>query len=412
MVQSDIADCLTHLVSDAEIRKAVFDGKASSSPGPDGYNFHFYKKCWHIIGPKVCKAVKSFFISGIMPTGIKATALALIPKTKHASSFNDFRPIALCNVIYKIISKIIANRLKLVMPHIVKDNQSGFIKSRISTDHIILAQEILSYAAKGKKSIFCAKFDIRKAFDTISREFILARLLQKGFHPLFISWIKSCIFDVKFSIVIKGSLEGYFSSLAGLRQGCPLIPYLFCIAMDAFSSILDDNLFVGAHFKDFRISHLLYADDLLVFGEASPRNCNNLLKIINIFTKASGLHINLDKSSLLLPKHLNIATDICRSLSLSYKESITYLGVPIFFRKLNISDISPLIDGIIGKLSGWNAKLLSFVGRLQYLKFTMLNSIAYWIRGATIPKAALNFSEEWHPNFYFLEICLLGKNCI
>ncbi|PKU87848.1 putative mitochondrial protein [Dendrobium catenatum] len=329
-----------------------------------------------------------------MPMGIKSTALALIPKTKHAASFADFRPIAHCNVIYKIVSKIIANRLKPIMPSIVKNTQSGFIKTRISTDNIILAQEILSYAAKGKKNVFCAKFDIRKAFDTVSREFILARLHQKGFPAVFINWVKNCIIDVNFLIVIKGALDGFFPSSAGLRQGCPLSPYLFCIAMDAFSSILDNNIFIGVQYKNFKLSHLLYADDLLVFGEASTANYTHLMNAINCFTNSTGLHINLDKSSIILPKHLTSADDISSYLGLTSRDLVTYLGVPISFRRLKISDIYPLLDDIIRKLSGWNAKLLSFAGRLQYLKFTMINSIAYWIKGGHFTKSCFQILQE------------------
>ncbi|KAI0522506.1 hypothetical protein KFK09_004885 [Dendrobium nobile] len=194
-LQPLLADSLIFPVTDDEIRQSVFDGAASSFPGPDGFNYHFYKRSWHFIGPWVCKAVKFFLVNGTLAPGIKATALALIPKSKHASSFADFRPIALCNVIYKIVSKILASRLKPIMPLIVKETQSGFINGRISTDNIILAQELLSFANTRKKNIFCAKYDIRKAFDTVSREFVLARLVQKGIPPLFISWIKACIYD-------------------------------------------------------------------------------------------------------------------------------------------------------------------------------------------------------------------------
>ncbi|KAI0494853.1 hypothetical protein KFK09_024999 [Dendrobium nobile] len=408
-LNSTDADFLISSISDVEIKNAVYEGKASSSPGPDGFNFHFYKRSWHIIGPSVCKAVKFFFNYGNMPVGIKSTALALIPKTKNAASFADFRPIALCNVIYKIISKVIANRLKLIMPCIVKNNQSGFIKHRISTDNIILAQDILTYAVKGKRNVFCAKFDIRKAFDTISRDFILARLHQKGFPTIFINWIKNCIYDVNFSIMIKGALEGYFHSSAGLRQGCPLSPYLFCIAMDALSSLLDNNDFKGVTHNNFKLTHLLYADDLLVFGEVSTVNCSHLLNTLNCFTNSTGLHINLDKSSILMPKHLASANDIQRALGLSFKDTVTYLGVPISFRSLNIADVAPLLDDITKKFSGWNAKLLSFAGRIQFLKYTMINSIAYWIRGAILPKAAFKFFRKIASKFLFFGDHNAGK---
>ncbi|PKU86233.1 integrator complex subunit 11 [Dendrobium catenatum] len=117
-----------------------------------------------------------------MPNGVKATALAIIPKHKNATAISEYRPIASCNVIYKIIAKVLAERLKPVMNLIVKDNQAGFVKSRVSTDNILLANEILCFAGKRRNyNTFCAKLDIKKVFDSVSRKFLLDRLAQKGF---------------------------------------------------------------------------------------------------------------------------------------------------------------------------------------------------------------------------------------
>ncbi|PKU76567.1 hypothetical protein MA16_Dca001171 [Dendrobium catenatum] len=152
-------------VLDDEIKKAVFKGSSNSSPGPDGFNFHFYKSAWHIIGPTVCKAIRSFFHKCYMPNGVKATALVIVPKTKNATTVSEYRPIALCNTIYKIITKVIAERIKPVMKLIVMDTQAGFIKSRVSTDNILLANDILAFAGKNKRgNYFCAKLDIKKSF--------------------------------------------------------------------------------------------------------------------------------------------------------------------------------------------------------------------------------------------------------
>ncbi|KAI0519028.1 hypothetical protein KFK09_006467 [Dendrobium nobile] len=345
------------------------------------------------------KAVCSFFTKNYLPRGVKATALVLIPKHKHASNISDFRPIALCNVLYKCIAKILANRLSLVMPYIVKPNQSGFVKHRISSDNILLAKEILAHCNKNCTKIFCAKLDIRKAFDSVAREFLIARLHQIGFPTQFMNWIKSCIFDVNFSVILNGGLEGYFPSSAGLRQGCPLSPLLFCLVMDAFSSLLDASGF-SFSLEGFSITHLLYADDVLIFGEASFDNCHVLNEVLNKFALASGLHINLDKSSIMFPKCLRNSTAICDAVAIhNVCESINYLGIPLSFKVLKIADFMPLIDSLSKKMSGWRAKLLSIAGRLQFFKFTMINSIAYWIRGSIMPKSILKFIKRISSKF-------------
>ncbi|PKU62497.1 hypothetical protein MA16_Dca027089 [Dendrobium catenatum] len=134
---------LTTPFTDAEIKKAVFSGASNSTPGPDGFNFEFFKSTWIVTGVMVCKAVKSFYHNAYIPNAAKATAITLIPKTNHAEAITDFRPISLCNTTYKIIAKLLAARMKNVMPLIIKGNQSGFIHKRISTDNVILANEIL-----------------------------------------------------------------------------------------------------------------------------------------------------------------------------------------------------------------------------------------------------------------------------
>ncbi|KAI0525121.1 hypothetical protein KFK09_004512 [Dendrobium nobile] len=359
----------------------------------------------------VCNAVRAFFIKGYLPNGVKATALALIPKHSNASSLADFRPIALCNTIYKIIAKVLALRIKNFMPLIIRCNQSGFIKARVSTDNILLAKELLSYTrnVRGIK-YFCAKLDIRKAFDTVSREFLLKRMIQKGFPSRYVGWIKACINNVNFSLVINGALEGYFNTTAGLRQGCPLSPYLFCIVMDALSNLLDDGDFRGINVDGFALSHLLYADEVLVFGEATVENCIKLANILNVFADTSGLKVNLEKSSILLPRNMSNSEDICQALNIyNITHLITYLGVPLSFNRLRISDFLPLMEKATKKLSGWFANLLSFAGRLQFLKFTIVNSIAYWIRGAIIPKAVIKYFKKISSKFLFFGDLDVGK---
>ncbi|KAI0519609.1 hypothetical protein KFK09_007060 [Dendrobium nobile] len=352
----------------------------------------------------VCKAVKTFDHNAYIPNAAKATAITLIPKTNHAEAISDFRPISLCNTTYKIIAKILAARMKPIMPLIISGNQSGFIHKRISTDNIILANEILfHYRNSSKFKMLCAKLDIKKAFDSVSREFLIARMIQKGFPQPFIKWINACINDVWFSVCIDGALHGFFPSSTGLRQGCPLSPYLFCIIMDAFSCLLDnDAIFEAPMVEGFRLSHLMYADDLLIFGKADIHNCENLCQLIETFSMATSLEINYGKSSLLLSKNCQNPNVISSILKIPCTStSIAYLGIPISPNNPKLPDFSKLMETITHKLFGWKAKALSFAGRLQFLRFTIWKTIAYWIRGSIIPKTITKQIEKQCAKFLY-----------
>ncbi|XP_020702620.1 uncharacterized protein LOC110114178 [Dendrobium catenatum] len=342
-----------------------------------------------------------------LPDQIKATAIAVIPKQSHATNVKDFRPIALCNVIYKIIAKIIANRMKEVMPLIINPSQGGFIHKRVISDNILLASDTLgSFNTKAKQKYFCAKFDITKAFDMVSRDFLYQRLEVKGFPEMFINWIKACTKDVHFSVSINGKLEGYFNSTSGLRQGCPLSPYLFSISMDGLSSCFDHAIatksFNGIKAGNCIVSHLMFADDLLVFGLATVDNAQALNNILRNFGAATSLHTNPAKSSILISKDTTIASSICAILNIRQTSSpMIYLGLPIFYKKLKIAHFQPLLQKIVTLLDGWKAKTLSFAGRIQYIKFTICNTLAYWIRGSIIPKSCCKLINRMCARFTF-----------
>ncbi|KAI0494109.1 hypothetical protein KFK09_024240 [Dendrobium nobile] len=271
---------------------AVCDGSSSSAPSPDGYNFEFYKKAWPLINTQICKAVKFFFQSGTLPKRAKATAIALIPKGHHASNISDFRPISLCNIFYKIIAKILTNRMKDIMPHIIHKSQAGFVQGRVSTDNIILASEILGcFNSAPIDKFFCAKLDIKKVFDTVSREFLLT---------------------------------------------------------------------------------------------------------------PSGLFINHSKCSILFSYNTPHADDINLLLGfLRANGSRNYLGLPISSKKLNSTYFLPLLSKLLTLLAGWKNRFLSFAGRLQFLKFSIANTLAYWIRGSIIPKSICKLVDKMCSRFLF-----------
>ena len=137
-------------------------------PGLDGLNVFFYQNFWHVVGDSVATVVLDYLNSSIMVPVINHTHILPIPKVKSPKKMFDFRPISLCNVIYKIISKILANRLKQILPNIISSTQSAFVPGRLITNNVLVAYETLHTMhswKKGKKGSLALKLDISKAYD-------------------------------------------------------------------------------------------------------------------------------------------------------------------------------------------------------------------------------------------------------
>ncbi|GKE70792.1 RNA-directed DNA polymerase, eukaryota, reverse transcriptase zinc-binding domain protein [Tanacetum coccineum] len=259
-------------VSNDEIKAALFDIDDNKAPGPDGFTSRFFKASWEIIGKDFCYAIKEFFISRKMLGELNTTFISFIRKCNKPVKVADYRPIACCNVVYKCITKVISNRIKVVLNGIIDSNQSAFIEGRQISDNIMLAQELMfGYLGKMKGARCAFKVDIQKAYDTVSWEFLKFCLLSFGFHKTMVNWIMVCLSSASFSICINGESHGFFKSKRGLRQGDPVSPYLFTIIMEVFTLMLKRQVCNEAKFKyhwgckGLGILNLCFADDLMLF---------------------------------------------------------------------------------------------------------------------------------------------------
>lgn len=231
---------LTRGVTEEEVKRVLFSMPADKSPGPDGYTSEFFKASWRIVRGDFVVAIQSFFDKGFLPKGINSTILALIPKKTNAISMKDYRLISCCNVIYKVISKILANRMKGLLTLSISLNQSAFVKDRLLMENVLLASELVKSYHKDSVTERCVvKIDVSKAFDSVKWVFLLSVLAALNFPEKFIVWIKKCIELASFSVQVNGELAGYFNSKRGLRQGCSLSRYLFVICMQVLSKLLD-----------------------------------------------------------------------------------------------------------------------------------------------------------------------------
>jgi len=221
----------------AEIKEVLFSMGSFKSPGHDGLNAHFYKTEWPIISDELCVFIQDFFITRVMPPHINHTLITLIPKKSVAVTPKDFRPISLCTVLYKVIAKIIANKFKGLLDRCISKNQSAFIPGRSIFDNCILTQELLHSMSLSKKQegLLALKLDLEKAYDKVDWQFISGMLSYFGFPDLFISWIMECLTTVTYSVIINGQRHGHIIPKRGIRQGCPLSPYLFVFVTEFLS---------------------------------------------------------------------------------------------------------------------------------------------------------------------------------
>lgn len=224
-----------------EIRLAVFSLPSDSAPGCDGYHAHFFQRNWLLVQNDLFSAVQGFWNSEFLLTAYNKTVITLIPKVDKPSSLQNIRPISLCNVIYKIISKVLANRLKPILQKIIAPTQSAFLQGRLISDNIILAGELMNQihtSRQGRKKLAALKVDFAKAFDRLSWDFIAATLERMKFPDKWISLIYQCISTVQYQIQVNGYLSQPINPSRGIRQGDPLSPYLYILAANVLSSLI------------------------------------------------------------------------------------------------------------------------------------------------------------------------------
>jgi hypothetical protein len=220
-----------------EIQTALNQMDPLKAPRPDEFPACFFPQNWEILHQEVCDAIKYFFETCKLDASINSTVVALIPKTKNSISVIEFRPISLCNVVYKILLKILANRLKVILPCIISGSQSAFNSGRLVTDNIIAAYETMQTRLWDKTGYMGIKLDMSKAYDRVEWSFLEAVMYKLGFANAWIKMVMTCVKSVNYSVIVNRNVVEKIFPSRGLRQGDPISPYLFIICAEAFSSL-------------------------------------------------------------------------------------------------------------------------------------------------------------------------------
>jgi hypothetical protein len=390
-----------------EVDQALQDTPKCKAPGPDGFTSDFFHHCWPMIKTEVWEILEDSRATGQVLQALNATFLTLVPKEGHAHHPKQFRPIALCNAIYKLLTKVIARRLKPILPTIISPEQSGYVEGRQILDSVILAHEVIHSLQKTKTPGMLLKLDLSKAFDKVSWEYMRAMLLAFGFDQRWVTWIMNLTSSAFFSLLINGVPSRPFSPSRGIRQGDPLSPFLFIILAEGLSrsihAAVENNLLKGLplHGISPPISHSQFVDDTLLMGSPTVREANSLLVILQTFSDASGLDCNKDKSQIFF---FNTPPPIQRHISdiLGFNRSSLpskYLGIPLIDNALQNSSWEHLLSSFTKRLSSWTFRALNLPSHLTLLQAVLQALPIYTFSALAAPKFVLTTIKSLQRNF-------------
>ena len=384
-------DMLVAPFTEKEVFDAISQMENNKAPGPDGFPAEFYKRCWHIIKGDLLPMFHDLFAGRLQLFHLNFGTITLLPKKTDALRIEQFRPICLLNVSFKIFTKVGTNRLTQIAHSVVQQSQTAFMPDRNILEGVVVLHETLQEIHSKKLDGVIFKVDFEKAYDKVKWPFLQQALRMKGFHEGWRSQIETFTQKGSVGIKVNDDVGHYFQTHKGLRQGDPMSPILFNIVADMLAVLLGRAKEVGQigglvpHLVDGGISILQYADDTIIFMEHDLVKARNLKLLLCLFEQLSGLKINFHKSELFcFGRAKEEQEDYKQLFGCGLGElPFTYLGIPIHHRKLTNNEWKCIEDRFEKKLSCWKGKLMSYGGRL-----ILINSVL-----TSMPMFLLSFFE-------------------
>ncbi|GAU25843.1 hypothetical protein TSUD_31070 [Trifolium subterraneum] len=399
---------MTAPITKVEIQQALFQMHPDKSPGPDGFNPSFCQRFWEQCSDDIFSVASTWLERGYFPTSLNEKNICLIPKCDNPTSMKDLRPISLCNVLYKMISKVLANRLKCCLDKCVSQEQSAFVEGRSILDNALIATEVihaLKRKTQGRRGELTLKIDITKAYDKVDWGFLRGVMTKMGFSDVWIRWVMMCVSSVNYSVLMNSDRVSPISPGRGLRQGDPLSPYLFILVTECLTALIHQAIGRG-DLHGVRIcrgapevSHLLFADDCFLFCRANVAEVNELMRILHTYETASCQEVNLLKSEVFISRNMSQAAqeDLSRILGVKLVLGTgIYLGLPSMAAQEDLSRILG-VKLVLG--TGIYLGLPSMVGRskkaiFSYIKDRISKRINSW-RGRALSKAGKEIKIKW-----------------
>ena len=305
----------------AELLQALKQMKNDKSPGLDGYTAEFYNFFWADLGIFLLRSINYGYETGSLSITQKQGVITCLPKSdKDRNYLKNWRPISLLNVVYKLASTVIANRMKTVLDSLIHEDQKGFISGRCISENVRLIYDVLFETKNQELPGLILSVDFEKAFDTVSWEFIEKVLKYFNFGPSFISWIKLFQKGSESCIIQNGFMSDFLKLKRGCRQGDPVSPYVFILCAEILGKMLRQNENVKGiiiNTKELLLSQ--YADGTQIFLDGTEDSLRAALEVLDRFYAISGLKINIEKTkSIWIGSLSNSDNRICRNYNLDW----------------------------------------------------------------------------------------------
>lgn len=380
-----------------ELEIALKDMKSGKSPGCDGLPPELYRRFWGLLGKHLLASFRHSRDQGMLSPDQRRGVIALIPKKGKDRRFvRNWRPISMLNADYKILAKVLAKRLASVIPSLIHQNQTGFIPTRFIGDNIKNTQAIIDFTQQTGRSGLVVSLDFRAAFDSLDHQFLLRALQSYQLGDYFLDWI-STLYTSSESCVMNGGLSsGWFPFRRGIRQGCPISPFLFALAVEKLADAIRDSPDIGG--LDLMETHtkiLQFADDSTLFLD-SEISLVNALSLLEDFRKVSGLELNLQKTSGLTLGDISLNNEI--SSQISWGRQLKILGIVFDSEDYEGKNQKLNFDPAIAKMKrvcdSWELRNLSLKGKVVVLNTLVLPIISYQCTMLPVPPTTFSQTEK------------------
>lgn len=417
----DESQSIEGMLTEKEVLEFLKKMKNDKTPGPDGFTCEFFKFFWKDIGSFVTRAINNSYEKHTFSECNKLGVITCIPKAGKPKQFlKNWRPISLLNVVYKLASGCIAERIKLYLDKLIHNDQTGFIKGRFIGENIRLIYDIMHYTESRQIPGLLMLIDFEKAFDTVSWKFIQETLCFFNFGISIQNWIKLFYNQIKSCVIQNGIVSQYFSPERGCRQGDPISPYLFLLCAEILGILIRKNKDIKGitiDGEEYKISQ--YADDTSIILDGSPSSMDGIIRVLDYFAIISGLRINFSKTKMIWIGSKKFSKEVFHHTRWKFEWNNTtfdLLGIKfcIDLKEMVELNYKSRLEEIKKTMLLWKSRSLTPIGRLTVIKTLLIPKLNHLI--LTIPNPNDEIIQAFERDLYnFLwggKVHKINKNVI